>query len=531
MNSQTIFAKLRDALAHLYPTTESARRIADDAGLDARQIRFSPQALENWHAILGAAVQAGKVDALLHIVVAEYASNSDLLAAYGLYRHFIEQGGRIAAPEPIYGDQGNKAAIGVQIGVSAKNVNIARIITQTTIEGNVNTGGGDVVGRDKVTIGTIINNLFGESLSEMRKSRYRQAMLKLVYNTWIKDVLNRSLYNEVLIDLEIEDTPSKVYHPWDMLLQIPERLNRPLPKGTKISEVFNNVNQSLLILGDPGFGKTTILLELANELIIAAEQDGSQPIPVVLNLSSWSEKRQPMEQWIVQELKTKYYVPQRISQIWIQNESLALLLDGLDEVRKQYQNDCVLAINQFLEEHMISLAVCSRTAEYEILKSQLRLQGAVVLRPLNYLQIIDYLEKLGPKFLPLKSVVDNNVALQDLVKSPLMFNIIILAYNGVTLPRLDLLNLEDQPKNYYVILLNIYIQQMFQRRSVKQPYNSKQIILWLKWLAQRMADNGQTVFFLDQIQPNWLPAGIYQKAYNISFILMQQHKHLNLKLR
>lgn len=182
MDSKTVFARLRDGLAHLYPTTESALRIADDAGLDARRIRFSPQALENWHTILGAAVREDKLDALLHIVLAEYASNVDLLAAYAMYCHFIEQGGRIVPPEPIYNNQGDNAAISIQIGTGAKNVNIGQNITQATIEGNVYTGDGDVFGRDKVTIGTIINNLFRGDSAEARKRRNRQTMLKLVYD-------------------------------------------------------------------------------------------------------------------------------------------------------------------------------------------------------------------------------------------------------------------------------------------------------------------------------------------------------------
>ncbi|MEZ4735449.1 MAG: effector-associated domain EAD1-containing protein [Caldilineaceae bacterium] len=313
MDSQTVFARLRDALAHLYPTTESARRIADDAGLDAHQVRFSAQALENWHAILGEAVRVDKVNALLHIVLTEYGSNAEMSAAYGMYRHFIEQGGRIAPPEPIYGDQGDSPTSGVQIGTGAKNVNIGQNITQTTIEGNVDTSGGDVVGRDKVTIGTIINNLFRGDSEEVRKLRNRQAMLNLVYDIWVKGVLEHSLYNQLLIDLDMEQRPEAVERPWGMVLETPAQDSRLLPAGTKIATVFAELNQSMLILGEPGSGKSTMLLELARDLLAQAAQNSTLPIPVLFNLSSWANKRSPIRQWLVDELREKYQIPKTLA--------------------------------------------------------------------------------------------------------------------------------------------------------------------------------------------------------------------------
>jgi hypothetical protein len=44
-----------------------------------------------------------------------------------------------------------------------------------------------------------------------------------------------------------------------------------------------------LILGKPGGGKTTTLLELAEALIERAEGDSDAPIPVILELSTWQE--------------------------------------------------------------------------------------------------------------------------------------------------------------------------------------------------------------------------------------------------
>ena len=104
----------------------------------------------------------------------------------------------------------------------------------------------------------------------------------------------------------------------------------------------------LLILGEPGSGKSTTLLYLARILLDRAGRDIKERVPVVLNLSSW-KKNQPLQGWVSGELSEKYRVPRKIARVWLQNNYLLLLLDGLDEVETVTQPDCVAAINEFIE--------------------------------------------------------------------------------------------------------------------------------------------------------------------------------------
>ena len=113
-------------------------------------------------------------------------------------------------------------------------------------------------------------------------------------------------------------------------------------------EIFDAIGmgRSLLILGAPGSGKTTMLLELARQLIERARQDISEPIPVVLNLASWAGKS-PLAEWIEQELNNTYSIPKKNARDWSKGNKLLLLLDGLDEVSNAERTKCVEAINQF----------------------------------------------------------------------------------------------------------------------------------------------------------------------------------------
>jgi hypothetical protein len=85
-----------------------------------------------------------------------------------------------------------------------------------------------------------------------------------------------------------------------------------------------------------------------------------------------------------------------------------------------------------------------------------------------------------------------------------MLNIMVLAYQGVAvedLPRTEII--EERRKQ----LFDAYIERMFRRPTrlkVEQRYSEAQTKRWLTWLAQRMVQQPQTVFFIEGMQPTWL---------------------------
>ena len=70
-----------------------------------------------------------------------------------------------------------------------------------------------------------------------------------------------------------------------------------LPEGTPATDVFDRLGsgRTLLIVGEPGSGKTIALLKLAADAIDRTASDVRQQIPVVFNLSSWARKPQSIE--------------------------------------------------------------------------------------------------------------------------------------------------------------------------------------------------------------------------------------------
>jgi predicted NACHT family NTPase len=94
-----------------------------------------------------------------------------------------------------------------------------------------------------------------------------------------------------------------------------------------------------------------MLLDLARDLLSRAEHDLAQPMPVVFNLASWTEARPSLAEWLVDELHTKYNIPRKVAQLWVEEEALVLLLDGLDEVSLSRREACLKAINTFHQSH------------------------------------------------------------------------------------------------------------------------------------------------------------------------------------
>lgn len=171
----------------------------------------------------------------------------------------------------------------------------------------------------------VTNFVLGDD-TEKRNLRDRQDMLKLVKSFWVKGVLEQSLRGESLIKLSFKKLEDEVENPWNKVLQLSNRDDHPVPsKSEKIIDVFDGLErQCLLILGEPGSGKTTTLLELARDTINRAENDLVSPIPVVFNLSSWVNRKTNFADWLVNELNTKYNVPQKIGLRWIENDDLLL---------------------------------------------------------------------------------------------------------------------------------------------------------------------------------------------------------------
>jgi len=339
-----------------------------------------------------------------------------------------------------------------------------------------------------------------------RRPRSEKLLIQEVQNE-VAARLKQSLHNQVFIHLEMQQGSEQVKRPWDSEIKIGDQPTESLSETTDILQVFDraDVAGKLLILGAPGVGKTTTLLELAKEICERANEDSEFPIPVLVNLSSWKGASQLISDWLVGELKLKYGVKNEIGRKWVENSQLLPLLDGLDELDSSLHIPCVHALNQFINStyRPSGIVVCSRQDEYSNFKTKLQLNGAVSLQALNTKQIQEYLSFISRQ--DIWNFIQTDPNLTELVRTPLFLSILVLIYKQISIGELKSLSSRKESIKY---LLNACITRMLMRNSINnlelknRIYSQRKSENWLIWLAQEMQFRSRFEFLIEDIQPD-----------------------------
>ncbi|MBO3461985.1 effector-associated domain EAD1-containing protein [Aetokthonos hydrillicola Thurmond2011] len=351
-----------------------------------------------------------------------------------------------------------------------------------------------------------------EALSSAEHSRIRQDLLKRV-NSEVKGRIKSSLHNQVYVVLDVEQNPSRIELPWEGEIKVP---NKPkiLLKDTDIITVFDepDIEGRLLILGQPGSGKTTMLLKLAEALVERAKDEFTSPIPVLFSLSSWKNDNQNIKDWLVVQLNDKYGLRKDISKQWVENQDIIPLLDGLDEIAAECQEKCILKINEFLHPTNWNnpVVVCSRTEEYQIYKRLLQLNNSLELHSFTSQQVYQYLESTNN--LQLLHSISQDDYLNELAKIPFFLNIIVISAQEISLEKWQRFKCSKERLNH---LFDAYVNTMLQRPYKGGQPKPEKTKKWLSWLAQRLIEENTTEFFIEKIQPDWLNNNFMKFVYTV----------------
>ena len=316
-----------------------------------------------------------------------------------------------------------------------------------------------------------------------------------------KELLDQSLHGIAWVELGLSTQPEAVSNATNLLFRLPQGGERLLALGTSILDAYDEAEGELLILGAPGAGKSTLLLDLAQQLVSRAIADPTQPLPVILRLSSWALGRPALADWMVDQLSHTYDVPRQLSELWVKKGQLLLLLDGLDEMEETARAACIEALTTYHRAHLVPLVVCSRQAEYEAAATQerLALQGAVVVQPLNRAQIEGYLRAAGPSFAGVQTGLHQEQALQELATTPLMLSVLLLTYRGVSSR-----NIAKPGTGLERQVWMDYVARQVAEKGNDTHYPLERTQAFLSWLAQQMRLHQQTIFYTEYLHTDWL---------------------------
>lgn len=327
-------------------------------------------------------------------------------------------------------------------------------------------------------------------------------MLRRVKTVWLDGVLEESLHGGEIIDLGFAYRPAALGNSGVPSWQQAPEYDYLLPVGTRIEDVFAAADRVLLVLGEPGAGKTTMLLQLVSHLMAQAEADETCPMPAVFSLATYTNGR-TLSQWLGEQLAGNYEVPRKLGEQWIDAGQFIPLLDGLDEVDPAHRPACAEAINEFRARHPgVPLLVTARNRDYQALATRLHMDKAIILQPLTLEQIDTYLQRRGNKLDGLRASLAADRTLQELAQTPLMLSIMTLAANRP--PESGAADLGDGLLSRQH-LFDVYVERMARYRGKNMSYSPSDTISWLSWLAKQQTRAMKPTFFLEDMQPSWLP--------------------------
>lgn len=342
---------------------------------------------------------------------------------------------------------------------------------------------------------------------------------KKMRSIWLEEALTNSLQIIAAIELAFVERAEAVKVPMRQM----EGGGRAFAKGTTLLEIFelDHTERRLLLLGQPGAGKTTQLLHLAEAMLQQNFQAPESPVPVYLPLTAgkWAEgipfvrKSAPLAfEWFAKQISINYQIPRRKAMAWLTSNPcpIILLLDGLDEVPSENErSECLTALCEARFLTQAGMVVSCRTADYRNMNTKLNFGLAVEITPLTVEDIDAYLGLANVNLHSLRTAVSQDAALAALLDTPLMLCVASLAYKERDL-ELDLIPGSKTARQDQ--LWHSYIGTMVARRRNPQyahtgnrRFSAEKTVTYLKFLALAARENHVGQFSKPDLTRAWLP--------------------------
>ena len=221
-------------------------------------------------------------------------------------------------------------------------------------------------------------------------------------------------------------------------------------EGGELADVLARVPTGrLVVLGEPGAGKTMLMVRLVLDLL--ARRAEWRPRPVLASVASWNPAAQDLRSWLGAQLMIDHPAlaaappagreePTQAAAL-LASGLILPVLDGLDEIPEQVRGPAISRINDALRPGEQVVVTC-RTEQYrDAVRPQggaevtLRAAAAVQLRPLDADAVRGYLcdDAAGPvtraRWGPVLAVLGTEAPAGQALDTPLMVGLARAIYN------------------------------------------------------------------------------------------------------
>jgi hypothetical protein len=314
----------------------------------------------------------------------------------------------------------------------------------------------------------------------------------------------RNLIEAPLRELDLDITPRLGWVRDPRLIQA-----EPISESIADDDIvagFESSNRRLLLVGEPGSGKTMAAYSLIEYL--DKTEGAAGRVPLLVNLSAW-EAQETFETFLVDYLCSSvgYEVPERaVASAFISSDRYALILDGLDEIPLGLRGHFSERLDEFVRglAGKVGVVVTCRTQEYEELLAAhftgLGLVQAVEILPLTSEQLDSAFAELSQRdkdwetFLSQRHLTAYK-RVRHLLSNPLFLNLAVVGH----LSPEQLLDSTTTEQNLRDLVLDSYLDSTLV--ADQRPYEPEDARRYLSWIARFL--NG------DEISPFGLKTSDY----------------------
>jgi hypothetical protein len=290
--------------------------------------------------------------------------------------------------------------------------------------------------------------------------------------------------------------------------------------GNELADALERVpTKRLVVLGEPGAGKTMLVVRLLLDLI--GRRSEGNPVPVLVSAAAWDPMTQGLHEWLVGKLSIDYPAltapvssgkgERSCLEALLSQRMITVLLDGLDEIPDKVRGHAISRINDAARLGD-SLVVTSRTAPY---RDSVHASGGVVvtlrgaagieLCPLDPVISGAYLQSdaggsVGAaRWAPVLDAGNSGGLVAGVLSSPLMVGLARVIYNPRPGERLgdvpdpaDLLGFKDRAE-IDSHLFDGFVPASYRPSpravSGRSPWNAQSAERWLLFLASHLENS------------------------------------------